>query len=301
MIFAFLVMAAVILLFAGAVEYIAMPALAGLLIVIGIETVKPHDIRSVHKTGSVQGSVMALTFVLTLLIPLQFAVVIGVGMSATLYVFRQANKLETRRLVVRDDGRIEEVDPPTEVPAHDVVVLQPYGSLFFAAAPVLEQQLPTVTEESVGSVVILRFRGKPDVGSTLIDILTTYAESLDEVGSKLMIVTDSDRIVDQLERTGATEHIAADDIYPASKVLLAGVIQAASDAQDWVTAQLDRDDTPIEETPIADVTIGDLATDATFTFADESSDSPDASDSEPADGDADSDGDGETTGEPDAN
>lgn len=300
LVYTFGVMAIIVLLFAGAVEYIAMPALAGLLIVIGVETVKPYDLLSVYKTGTVQGSIMAVTFTLTLLIPLQFAVLIGVGMSALLYLVRQANHIDTRQLVVRDDGRIEEVDPPTEVPAHAVVVLQPYGSLFFASAPVLEQQLPTITESSVGSVVILRFRGRPDVGSTLIGVLTAYAASLREVGSKLMIVTDSDRIIDQLERTGATARIGEEDVYPAGTVLLAAVIEAANDAQDWVAAQLDDQHTPTEETPVAAVTIGDLAIDSIRTFADDGDgdgdgDGRDASESEQPDDDS------EKPVEPDAN
>lgn len=169
---------------------------------------------------------------------------------------------------LQPDGGIDEVDPPDEVPAHDVVVLQPYGSLFFASAPILEQQLPTVTEESVGSVVILRLRGKPDIGSTLIGILVDYAVSLEDVGSKLMIVTDSDRVIEQLERTGATETIGDDDLYRGGTRLLGTVIEASSDAQDWVVAQLGREDTPIGETPIDDLTMGDLPTDATMIVGD---------------------------------
>ncbi len=274
--YTFGVMALVVLLLGSAVEYIAMPALAGLLILVGIETIKPHDIYSVYKTGSVQGSVMGVTFVLTLLVPLQYAVLVGVGMSGLLYVIRQANQLDTRRLMVRTDGGIDEVDPPVEVPAHDVVVLQPYGSLFFASAPVLQQQLPSVTEASVGSVVVLRFRGKPDVGSTLIDILGDYADSLHAVGSRLMIVTDSDLIIEQLERTGAVRKIGEDGLYRGGTRLLGTVIQAASDAQDWVVEQLDRDDLAVEETPIDRLTMGDLATDATMAITDRDEASGDA-------------------------
>ncbi|MGI9594590.1 MAG: SulP family inorganic anion transporter, partial [Acidimicrobiales bacterium] len=80
------VMAVVILVFAGAVEYVAMPALAGLLMVVGIETVKPHELANVYKTGSVQAIVMPVTLVLTMLIPMQFAVLVGVGISIILYV-----------------------------------------------------------------------------------------------------------------------------------------------------------------------------------------------------------------------
>ncbi len=264
LIYTAVVMGIVILLFAGVVERIAMPALAGLLMIVGYETIKPHDILSIYKTGSMPAAVMGVTFVLTLLIPLQYAVLVGVGMSAILYIFSQANQLDTRRLVVSDDGGIDEVDPPDELRAHDVVVLQPYGSLFYASAPVLEEQFPTATDDSRGSVVILRLRGKPDVGSTLIDVLTAYAVSLDQVGSKFMIVTDSDRIVQQLEQSGASEQIGEENLYRGGTRLLGTVIQASSDAQDWVAAQLDRDDTPISDTPISNTTMGDLPTDATL-------------------------------------
>jgi SulP family sulfate permease len=291
LIYTAVVMGIVILLFAGVVEYIAMPALAGLLIVVGIETIKPHDILGVYKTGSVPAIVMAVTFVLTLVIPLQFAVLVGVGMSMLLYIVTQSNELDTRRLVVRDDGGIDEVDPPDKVLAHDVVVLQPYGSLFFATAPILEEQLPTVTDDSGGSVVILRFRGKPDIGSTLLDILETYSVSLDQVGSKLMIVTDSDRIINQLDRTGAIEQIGNENVYRGGTRLLGTVIQASSDAQDWVTTQLGRDDTGIEETPIDNLTMGDLPTDATLAMpggheqADRTDDAADGEDQGTSDSD----------------
>ncbi|MDH3679575.1 MAG: SulP family inorganic anion transporter [Acidimicrobiia bacterium] len=228
------VMAIVILLFAGAVEHVAMPALAGLLIVIGIETVKPHEMATVYKTGAVQATVMPVTFVLTLLIPLQFAVLVGVGISVILFVIRQSNQLTTRRLIVQADERIKEVDPPHAVQSSEVIVLQPYGSLFFASAPAFEEQLPTVTESSTGSVVVVRFRGKPDVGSTLIDVLERYARSLNEVGSKLVIVTNSDRIIDQLEATGAAKVIGRENIYRGGAWLSETVVRASREGWQWV-------------------------------------------------------------------
>ena len=62
-----LVMAVVMVAFGGAVGHLAMPALAGLLILIGVRTVKPADLRSVWRTGNVQKAVLVVTFVLTLL------------------------------------------------------------------------------------------------------------------------------------------------------------------------------------------------------------------------------------------
>jgi SulP family sulfate permease len=52
------VMAAVVLAFAGLVGHIAMPALAGLLILIGYRTIKPRELWSVWKTGVIQKTVL---------------------------------------------------------------------------------------------------------------------------------------------------------------------------------------------------------------------------------------------------
>ncbi len=170
------VMAVVIVLFGGVIELVAMPSLAGLLIVIGVATIKPQRIMSVAKTGTVPLTVMSITFGLTLVVPLQYAVLVGVGISAILFVIQQSTGLVTKRLVFHDDGRVEETEPPVTVPADEVVVLQPYGALFFATAATLVQQMPTVTPASRNSAVILRVRGADEAGATLLNVLNTYAE-----------------------------------------------------------------------------------------------------------------------------
>ena len=154
-----LVMAIVIIAFAGLVGHIAMPALAGLLVLVGYRTIKPADLRSVWNTGAVQKAVVLTPFVLTMLIPLQFAVLVGVGLSVILHVVRQSNQIVIKRWQIDSAGDVIETDPPAELPANEVVVLQPYGSLFFAAAPAFESALPSRTEVSSNSVVIVRLRG----------------------------------------------------------------------------------------------------------------------------------------------
>ncbi len=227
------VMAAVVLVFAGAVAHIAMPALAGLLIIVGIETIRPTNVVDVFNIGTVPATVMIVTLVLTLIIPLQFAVLVGVGISMILHIARQSNQLSSKRLLLEED-RFRAIDPPEEVPPHEVVIIQPFGSLFFAAAPMFAEQLPTVTEASTGSVVLLRLRGKEDLGSTIIAVLEHYTAALDRVGSKLVIITDSDVVVDQLGATGATELIGMDNIVRSTPWLTESLREAAADAADWV-------------------------------------------------------------------
>ena len=111
----------------------------------------------------------------------------------------------------------------------------PYGSLFFAATPLFEQALPEVTTSTHNSVVILRLRGKSDIGSTFIEMLVRYADSLRRAHSKLMIVSADERMLEQFTVAGATQAFEAENIYTADEWLGATVFRANRDAQEWVT------------------------------------------------------------------
>src|SRR5690606_20206905 len=87
------VMGATILLGADLIAGTAMPALGALLVVVGIRSLKPADVALVWRTGAVQATVLATTFVLTLLIPLQYAVLSGVGLAVLLHVTQQSNRI----------------------------------------------------------------------------------------------------------------------------------------------------------------------------------------------------------------
>jgi sulfate permease, SulP family len=227
-------MAVVIVAFGELVGRLAMPALAGLLMLIGFRTVKVADLQWVWKTGSVQKVVVGVTFVLTMLVPLQYAVMIGVGLSIVLHVVRQSNQLTVRRQVLHNDGSLEEVDPPADLPGGEIIVLQPYGSLFFAAAPVFEAALPAVGESSSGSVVILRLRGRTDLGTTFMDALHRYAISLAAVDSTLMLVSVSDRVLEQVAVTGITDVIGVDHVYLGEDRVGSTFARAHTDAVAWL-------------------------------------------------------------------
>jgi SulP family sulfate permease len=217
----------------GVVQLVAMPALAGLLMLIGFRTIKPADLLSVWRTGPLQKTVLAVTFTLTMIIPLQYAVLVGVGMSTLLFVIRQSNRLVLRRRVPVD-GHDTEVDPPADLPPGEVVVLQPYGSLFFAAAPAFEAALPRVGAGSRGSVVIVRLRGRSDLGTTFIDVLGRYAQQLASAGSKLVLVSTNERIDEQLAATGIADVVGRENIYRGDERVGATLARARRDAEAWV-------------------------------------------------------------------
>jgi SulP family sulfate permease len=228
------VMVVVIVAFGDAAGNLALPSLAGLLILVGLRSVKPDDIRSVWTTGIVQRTVFGVTFTLTMVLPLQYAVLVGVGLSVVLHVIRQSSQVAIRRRVTDETGHVTEIDPPAVLPAEEIVILQPYGSLFFAAAPVLERALPEVTSASRGSVVLLRVRGRTELGSTFMGVLDRYARALDEVGSRLLVVSANERIVEQLAAPGIREALGPDAVYGTDARLGVATERALVDAREWM-------------------------------------------------------------------
>ena len=231
------VMALVVLTLSGLVGFVAMPALAALLIVVGVATVKPAKITSVTRTGPVQTIVMATTFVLTLVIPLQFAVLFGVGLGIILYVASQSNRLRLVRLEFAEGRRMRETEPPGTLPAAAVVVLQPYGSLFFASAPTFSAGLPMVTAESTGSVVVIRLRGVDEIGLSLIDVLRGYATRLQSRGSLLKLVVSNDHVLRQLQHENVSTLIGPENLYRSTEWVGDTVLRAVADAEAYVADQ----------------------------------------------------------------
>jgi SulP family sulfate permease len=230
------VMAIVLFVASDLVAFVAMPALAALLIVVGVQSIKPSRVYSVIKTGPLQSAIMGVTFVLTLLIPLQYAVLVGVGLGIILFVVQQSNRVRVRQVELTTDGRMRESDPPAVVPGGRVLVLQPYGSLFFASAPTVEKQLPEATGASRRAAVIIRLRGTDEIGLALIGVLRRYAAELDAVDASLRVVASEKRVLTQLERSGLRRELGDGRVYEGGEWVGEALRAAAADAQAEIDA-----------------------------------------------------------------
>nr|WP_255498822.1 MULTISPECIES: SulP family inorganic anion transporter [unclassified Leucobacter] len=233
-----IVMALVILVLGQVIGFIAMPALAGLLILVGIRAVKPRDIAMVMRTGPIQLTVLTVTFVLTLIIPLQYAVIVGVGLAIVLHVARQSNRVVVKRWEFGPHAHLPvETDPPRVLAKSEVVVLVTYGSLFFASAPVFSSQLPEARGDCTGTVVILRLRGKDELGSTVIKVLEKYAADLRSAGGMLVLAGVNQRVHRQLRDTKVLEQLRAERVLTESPQLGESLQRALRYASEWQAAQ----------------------------------------------------------------
>lgn len=236
-IFAGIVMALVIVIFGKAVGGMAMPAMAGLLIVIGFRTLKPDRVEMAWKTSLESRVVMVITFAACLVMPLQYAVLVGVALSIVLFVVRRSTQVTVKEWKWKPGELMVEQDAPKMVPANQVTLLVPYGSLFFATAALIEEQLPEVTEESQHAVVIFNLLKSEELGSTFLQVLDRYAAELRSHSSKLMLASVSSAVKAQLDRTGLMSRIGRDNIFTATDRVGEAVMEAWYAADRWLGDQ----------------------------------------------------------------
>jgi len=237
---------ALIVLLAGPlVELVPMPALAALLIVAGFQGLRVEQAVMAWKTARISRLVMLVTFIATLIVPLQFAVLFGVALSILLNTIRQSNKVVVTQWVLQPEGFPLEQPPPSRLPSHELTILHVYGSLFFAAAKNTEKMLPAVAD-ATHAVVAINLRGKSEIGSTFVTVLQRYSQALQGRQSKLMLVGVDPLVRNQLAKTGVLKFIGDENVFLATPQLGAGLNQAVAAANAWL-AQRAGDSAPASD------------------------------------------------------
>ena len=232
-IFAGVFVALILLFFSRFVGFIPMPALAGLVLLAGVQSLQIPSAITVYQTGPISAVAMGLTFVSTLFIPLQYAVLTGVAFSILLYVFQASNQVKVIQVVPVPEGLPEEEPAPAQLPSDQATILLVYGSIFFAAAQTIEDSLPAL-DNTRHAVVILSLRGHTEIASTFINVLSRYSASLQERESKLMLAGIDKDVYELLRRTGLLAQIGEENVFLAQKQLAGSVNQALKAARTWL-------------------------------------------------------------------
>jgi len=226
-----------VLLFAKLIEALPVSAIAGLIVIVGISIVNLPRIKTAWHTGSAPTAIMLITFVGALLMPIHYAVFLGVFLHILLYVFQSAESVRVEQILVLGEGRYAETTPSEQLPSGEIIILQPIGSLFFAGAAKFEDQLPAVGDAR-GAVVILRLRDRDEVGSTFIRIIERYTRTMQANDCKLILAGVNERVREQLEETDLLDLIGAESVFISQPGFGVSVEQALEMAEAWMNREI---------------------------------------------------------------
>lgn len=226
----------IVLVFVDLVKLVPMAALGGLLLVVGFQNLQPENIRMVWSTGLAARVAMLVTFLATLFLPLQYAILIGIALSFLLQVLRLSNRVEVREFELVEGGFPLEKPAPDKIGSDEIRVLRVRGSLFFGSAQLLDEKLPSV-DGARNSSVILVLRDVDDVGSTVIRLLQRYATNLQRAGGTLKLTGVNPELYAQLDRTGLVRRIGERNIFREQPVFGAALNEAIEASRERLLKQ----------------------------------------------------------------
>jgi SulP family sulfate permease len=216
-----------LILFAGPVaELIPLPALAGLLILIGVELMyRPHEILCIWKYSRPGRWAMIATFVSTQILPLQYSIYVGVFLSLAIYLITSTREATVVRLVPAGENQFREGEAPSHLSDGETVILAISGNVFFATLRAIERSLPS-PEGAEGAVVILALRGQVEAGTGLFRMLERYARRVRAHKNRLILVEVDPGLLAGLSETGAAEAIGPENIFVATPIIGESILEA---------------------------------------------------------------------------
>lgn len=226
----------VILVAAPLVQEVPLPVTAGILIVAATSALQPRAARDVWRADKMSAAIMIATFVLVLVVPLEYAVLAGTAASVVKHIYLSSLDVHIKQVVLDGDGLPREIDAPAALSSGDVTVLDLYGSLFYAAAPRIRELLPAVGEAHC-PVAVLRLRGRGTLHSATIAVLRDYAAACADRGGRMYLAGVGPDMEEQLRRTGVLELLGPDAVVTATDELYGACVLAQQRGRAWLASR----------------------------------------------------------------
>src|SRR5580693_9339635 len=204
-----------LLLFAPLLHYIPQAALAGLLLITAVRLVDYRRLIDTVKASRYDAGLVFITALTGVIIDLDKAVLLGIGLSIVLFVPRAA-KLKASELVVTPERVVREripgdlVDPST-------VIYDLEGELFFGAAPDLDRYLDTLEERvrtNATKFVVLRLKRVRHPDAVCVERLLRFVREQEEHGLRVLLAGVRPDTLTVLRNMGLQGWLPAEQVFP---------------------------------------------------------------------------------------
>jgi len=206
--------------------YIPLSAMAALLFLVALGLIDVHRLREILRIGHGEALVLAVTFLATLLLQLEFAILVGVLCSLLMYLKRTTHpaihvvapnpvsSLRRFELVV-DGGRPE---------CPQLALLRIDGSLFFGAVEHVHDELDVIRTRQPGQKhVLLICSGVNFIDAAGAALLVQEAERQREHGGTLYLCNLKPVVIDVLDRGGFLDRIDRRNVFATKADAIAAI------------------------------------------------------------------------------
>jgi SulP family sulfate permease len=204
---------AIVLLVAPLAAYLPQAAMAGVLFLVAWGLVDFHHIGQILKSGREETTILAATFLSTLFINLEMAILLGIILSLAFYLARTSrpkvvSRVPDPRLAVRRFS-----DDPTLPECPQLKIVRIDGSLFFGSVSHVQETLAKLAEAQPGQKhLAIAASGINFVDISGAEFLAQEARRRRDRGGALHLMKVKPQVMEALEN-GYLEEIGAGNVY----------------------------------------------------------------------------------------
>ncbi len=195
-------------LIAPLMTWLPMPALGGVLLTVCVRMVDMPGIRLCLSATRIDGVVLIITFAATLLLSLEQAILLGVLLSLTLFIFKLAHPRVFR---LKADAPMMQHAPAPLPEELGVFIIE--GTLFFGAIHELERRIYEETSKPM-RVIVLHLARVFWLDAAGIHFLEQFVERCHKQKIPVILVVGSTNVHNILRRTGLLSYLGKGFITP---------------------------------------------------------------------------------------
>lgn len=201
-----------LLLLGNHMNLVPKTVLAMLVICIAASVVNPRLLRiSLYATAQ-DAAVLITTFVAALVMPLNIAIFLGVGISIMLYL-RAASRPYLTEYEFSEKGELREAGEKRTRPIPAISIVHVEGDLFFGAAELFRTQIQKTSLDPDLRVIILRLKNARHLDATSVVALEEMIHFLNSNDRHVIISGASKDVYRVLKNAGTVEVIKRDNIF----------------------------------------------------------------------------------------
>ena len=220
------------------IGYIPMAALGAVVIVSSAGLINLKLIRMTWQSGIQSRIVMSLTFFAALILPLDYAIFVGI-LASILIFLGESSRINLSYISADESGQFLEL--PLEAiksQGSQIIIVNVEGDLYFAAVEGLQDKLEEILEIHP-KVLILRFRRTHLLASTGVVALNQFIRSARKAGIQVLFCGVHHEIMTTLESAGILNTVGPANVFPADDRLLDSTQQALARAKTLIAADND--------------------------------------------------------------
>ncbi len=185
-------------------------AIAGVLLLVAWEMIDREGIRRAFRTSRSEAFILVATFVATLLLPLEFAVLSGIVFSLAFFVIRSS--LPRVYQVVPDSNYRHVVHRPKAPVCPQMAVMNIRGPLFFGAVYHIEEELRHNHEDFPGQTfLVLRMNSVEICDLSGVEMLEATVKTYRQRGGDVFLIRPHRSVMDILLKSDFIDDMLGPD------------------------------------------------------------------------------------------